>query len=416
MTNRDSERIDVRGDGRIILYKREGLKNPKWQARIRVPNASGYKIISTKAVRLGEAERIAIEAYEDLVQRVKSGGSLKSLTFKQVFEAWEKFINLERPKHKSGPWHATLERVRSYALTFFGPKKIDEITASDFQQFWNWRKENFSRKMPSNGTLGRERTAILALFKYAEKLGHITSIPNTDAPKAKFKRRPTFTEAEWKKIALAVDKWVADGSGKSTARDRFVAAHYFLFLANTGLRVGELRGLRWGDLRPLETKDGKFVIADVRGKTGRREVVCLKGTGKLLNKVIERRKKELEKMHPDTPDRWVVHTHELVFCHPDGSPIATLKRSFQSLLQFAKVPIERDGMSRTIYSLRHLYATQRLYEDISPFLLAKQMGTSVDMLERFYGQTITSEAAAQITRTRGAKVLAPKVVIERFEE
>ena len=77
-TNRDSERIDVRGDGRIILYKREGLKNPKWQARIRVPNATGYKIISTKAVRLGEAERIAIEVYDDLLQRVKSGGSLKS--------------------------------------------------------------------------------------------------------------------------------------------------------------------------------------------------------------------------------------------------------------------------------------------------------------------------------------------------
>ena len=35
----NEERHDVRGDGRIILYKREGLKNPKWQARIRVPNA-----------------------------------------------------------------------------------------------------------------------------------------------------------------------------------------------------------------------------------------------------------------------------------------------------------------------------------------------------------------------------------------
>ncbi len=30
------ERIDIRGDGRIILYKREGLKSPAWQARTRV--------------------------------------------------------------------------------------------------------------------------------------------------------------------------------------------------------------------------------------------------------------------------------------------------------------------------------------------------------------------------------------------
>jgi hypothetical protein len=42
------DRIDVRGDGRIILYKREGLKHPKWQARIRVPNSSSYKIVTTK--------------------------------------------------------------------------------------------------------------------------------------------------------------------------------------------------------------------------------------------------------------------------------------------------------------------------------------------------------------------------------
>ena len=46
------ERVDVRGDGRIILYKREGLKKPKWQARIRVPNATGYKVVTTKTADL----------------------------------------------------------------------------------------------------------------------------------------------------------------------------------------------------------------------------------------------------------------------------------------------------------------------------------------------------------------------------
>ena len=40
--------IDVRGDGRVVLYKRQHLKNPRWQARISVPNAKGYKVIATK--------------------------------------------------------------------------------------------------------------------------------------------------------------------------------------------------------------------------------------------------------------------------------------------------------------------------------------------------------------------------------
>jgi integrase len=60
-------------------------------------------------------------------------------------------------------------------------------------------------------------------------------------------------------------------------------------------------------------------------------------------------------------------------------------------------------MSRTIYSLRHFYATQRLSNDASPFLLAKQMGTSVEMLEKFYGQTVTSTLATQITKGRQLK-------------
>ncbi len=51
--------IDVRGDGRIVLYKRPGLKNPKWQARIRVPNANRYKIVTTKTANLVEAQVFA---------------------------------------------------------------------------------------------------------------------------------------------------------------------------------------------------------------------------------------------------------------------------------------------------------------------------------------------------------------------
>ncbi|MEI6540422.1 MAG: hypothetical protein WCO86_13010 [Planctomycetota bacterium] len=41
----------------------------------------------------------------------------------------------------------------------------------------------------------------------------------------------------------------------------------------------------------------------------------------------------------------------LVLCHKDGTEIRTMKRSFNALLAYAGVPIERDGMARTIYSL-----------------------------------------------------------------
>ena len=45
---------------------------------------------------------------------------------------------------------------------------------------------------------------------------------------------------------------------------------------------------------------------------------------------------------------------------------------------------DRDGKARSLYSLRHYYATQRILEGVSFGQLANQMGTSVSMIERHY--------------------------------
>jgi len=179
--------------------------------------------------------------------------------------------------------------------------KVDEIGSTDFQQYWLWRKENYSKRVPSNATLGRERTAILSLFKFAVQMGHIAQTPDSTAPKSNGERRPTFTEQEWEAVLKASEPWVKEGKQKSTGRDRFVAMIYFLVISYTGLRVGELRKLTWGDFRPIRSKEGNYVVAEVRGKTGGREVVCQGGTGQLLNKLISLRAKELEVLYPDCP-------------------------------------------------------------------------------------------------------------------
>jgi ribosomal protein S28E/S33 len=60
MADDSEDRIDLRGDGRVILYKRSGLKDPVWQVRIRVPNSTGYKRITTRTSDQREAERFAL--------------------------------------------------------------------------------------------------------------------------------------------------------------------------------------------------------------------------------------------------------------------------------------------------------------------------------------------------------------------
>lgn len=389
MADGKENRIDLRGDGRIILYKRAGLKDPVWQVRVRVPNSTGYKRVTTKTADQREAERFALNYYEDLYIHVKTGGSIKSKTFKQVFAEWEKHVATMGHTRRGGSWDETIERVRTYALTFFGQMRMTDIGPVQFADYWEWRKKNYNRTKPSNGTLRRERTCILPVFKYAVSKGYITAVPETEPPKATLERRPTFTLEEWQKLYKAARKWVAEGKSKATGRQRFLAQQYVMILANTGLRVGELRGLRWSDLRTAKTDEGSRMIAEVRGKTGAREVVFQAGAQKYVERLYDRRTEELG----DTPP-----LDEVLFCHKDGTPIQTMKTAFNSLLEFAEIPVERNGGSRTIYSLRHFYATMRLSNDTSPFLLAKQMGTSVEMLEKFYGQTVSSSLAARISK------------------
>ena len=117
----------MRGDGRVTLYKRSELKKPKWQARIRIPYETGYKVISTKTDDLREAERFAINLYEDLCVHVRGGGTMRSRTLKQVHDEWHAQVTSGSTTRRGGSWDATVDRIGSYALSFFGPKKIDRI-------------------------------------------------------------------------------------------------------------------------------------------------------------------------------------------------------------------------------------------------------------------------------------------------
>jgi integrase len=61
-----------------------------------------------------------------------------------------------------------------------------------------------------------------------------------------------------------------------------------------------------------------------------------------------------------------------------------------------------EGTDRTLYSFRHFYATQELIREppITIHLLAKQMGTSVKMIEKHYGHTEPFQKADRLSGWR----------------
>lgn len=83
-----------------------------------------------------------------------------------------------------------------------------------------------------------------------------------------------------------------------------------------------------------------------------------------------------------------------------AEPIGLFKKSFLALLKMAGVTHSADGRMRTPYSLRHTYATERLNAGVQEYHLAKNMGTSVAMLEKHYGHTSTVGNVRELTKQR----------------
>ena len=51
--------LDLRSDGRIVIYRRADHQNPKWTVRLKIPRAKGFVVKSTKTQDDFEARRFA---------------------------------------------------------------------------------------------------------------------------------------------------------------------------------------------------------------------------------------------------------------------------------------------------------------------------------------------------------------------
>jgi hypothetical protein len=60
---------------------------------------------------------------------------------------------------------------------------------------------------------------------------------------------------------------------------------------------------------------------------------------------------------------------------------------FNALLDKSELKLDRDGNRRTAYSLRHTYICMRLIEGADIYQIAKNCGTSVEMIEKFLRRT-----------------------------
>jgi site-specific recombinase XerD len=269
-----------------------------------------------------------------------------------------------------------VRRVEIWALQYFADTTIDKVTEAKLADYVDWRLSQPRR--PAIVTLKNERRAIRQLLRFAKRRGYISEVPEFTIKSGKINARPDIPEAEWQRLTRFLPGYVDRAQDKRRQRERFYLVLYILIMGNTGIRIGEARRLKWRDVSTTRTlTDEVRAILSVRGKTGEREVVCNRGVERCLDELRSFRTEELGHTPSD---------QEHVFCHVSGTPVGSYKGGFQRVLKEAGVLFASNGKKRVPYSLRHTYATMRLAEGVSIFQLAANMGTSVEMLEDFYGK------------------------------
>jgi integrase len=244
-------------------------------------------------------------------------------------------------------------------------------------------------------TITTHNSALNKVFDYAEMHGWLTSAvrPKLTNKGKKSEARPAFTLQEYKALCAKLPHWIKKARTEKSRQMRVLLRDYILILANTGIRHGtEAQNLKWRHVDWHKKGDERFLRLTVSGKTGTHTAIARHATEKFLHRIQQRFPSLAALTFDELLDAKI---DEYVFRLESGERTGSLNQTFEVLMQDTGLAIgSTSEKQRTLYSLRHTYATLQLMEGRSIHELARQMGTSVAMLEQHYSK-ITPELVAE---------------------
>lgn len=376
----------------VVLYRRD--RSGRWQARLKLANKT-WRRVSTREYDPVMAGKAAMKLYYDAEFKREHKLPQNTRRFSAVADAviTELQRQLEAGSGKSA-YHSYISAITHYLTPFFGKYNVDSITPVLLNKFEQWRAERMG-KQPVASTITNHNSALNAVFKYAMERGWITAhqLPKLINKGRKSEARPAFTLQEYRSMVQKLRHWSAQGHMAKTRDMRELLRDYVLILANTGIRHGtEAQSLRWRHIEWIEKDRQHYLRVTVSGKTGTRSLIARANTEDYLKR-IQSRFPALAKM---TFDQLLERrVNDYVFRLPDGTKTTNLNQSFRQFMRDSGLAVgAASDKSRTLYSLRHTYATFALMDGIGIHELARQMGTSVGMLEQHYSK-ITPELLAE---------------------
>jgi len=375
--------------GKLVIFRR----NEIFQSRSLLRGKYVWRTLGTRSA--DEALTKAWKVHHSLQTLQDQGLPIKAKSLNSVIDEYVEFRTRSCEQGATKPaMLRQIKRVVKFFRAYTGAKPIHQIGDEDLRDYVPWRREYYSKldqPLPRNAklhpkdkTIQWEVNEFKAIIRWAHHAGWRGTKPLPTfsfVPKHKGVR-PAFELAEYRLLWRTLWKRARSCSNPAWRQTRELLRDYVLILANSGMRVGEANDLRIRDVIPFtdEAGRGSFQLK-VRGKTGERRVIPRATAAKFIRRVLDRRKG--------------ADPNDLLFIMPSGDRIITLADQFDAAISEAGIKHNSRGEKYTLYSLRHFYAVMHLRRGLSVYALCRNMGTSVQMIEKYYGKHATAPAFAE---------------------
>ena len=389
----------------LYLYKRPA--STRWQARIR-RTSNEWFAMSCRTSDFEAAKKIATERQRQMLDAQSSGLVDVSRRFSDVAKLTIKHLDAEVEAGLGKVVNRDYKQViNRYFIPALGKYQIHQIDHKALVSLDAYRNKKIGRQ-PNKSTINTHNAALKRVFKTAVDRGYLLpfQVPQLVNRGRPTKARPYFDRDEYRKLSRNLREFAGTGHKGYSQQLRDLLWDYVLILANTGMRTGtEALNLKWNQIkRTFEVDESspnrekiKVLKFSVVGKKRARTLICRDIEDNVTNplKRIQERFPELAKLS----DKELYSRDVYVFRTPNGNvpKHERLCKTFKLYLEKHDLLKNKEGNVRTLYSLRHSYATNQLRNGVSWDELAIQMGTSRTMLERHYSKFKVEDRAAEFT-------------------
>jgi len=300
----------------------------------------------------------AIKAMNELEASINSGTYVETskLLYKDYLHQWleDKQTKVKPQTIKTYSWI-----VNKHIIPYLGNIELSKLNPMVIQQLYNRLTKE---KSLSDENIQKVHTMINDSLKKAERWGYINKnhASLVDRPKATKKEVQVWTVDEVKRFLNHLE-----GNRYSIA---------FLLALTTGMRQGEILGLRWKDvdfengcIRITQTlsADGKEILPYTKTKSGSRVIDLDDDTLSRLKK--HRLQIRQEKLQAGAG---IYKDMDLVICSEIGTPTnkSNLRRVYDRTIHKANVPKIR------FHDMRHTHATLLLLQGENPKIVSERLG------------------------------------------